>query len=268
MSRKIFFRWVKVVVLLYSITGIAFYYLQDQILFHPEKIHPDTAFTFKVPFKEVYIPYNQQSAISIVQFTPADSLPKGVVLYFHGNEKNITRYAEYAPLFTRNRYEVWMIDYPGFGKSTGDFTEKTLYEWALQLYKLAEARFSKDSIVIYGKSLGTGIAAQLASIRDCKKLILETPYYDFRSVVRRYLFLYPLNRMMPYHLPTWQYLQKTDAPVTIFHGTADGVIPYSNAERLKQFLKPGSSFITIEGASHNRIYDSELANRELNKVLQ
>ena len=71
-----------------------------------------------------------------------------------------------------------MIDYPGFGKSTGVFSEQLLYDWALTLYKLARAYYSPDSIIIYGKSMGTGIAAQLASIRDCRHLILETPYYD------------------------------------------------------------------------------------------
>jgi alpha-beta hydrolase superfamily lysophospholipase len=56
--------------------------------------------------------------LSIIQFTVPDSVRKGIVLYFHGNMKNIERYAPFATHFTRNKYEVWMMDYPGFGKST------------------------------------------------------------------------------------------------------------------------------------------------------
>lgn len=254
MHKKVFFRWLKLVTLIYSIVGIAFFYLQNKILFHPKKLPRDHSFKFDFPFKEINIPVDDKSAISIVQFLSTDTSKKGVVLYFHGNRENIERYAPMAPLITKHGYEVWMIDYPGFGKSTGTFDEKTLYEWALQLYKLAEPRFSPDSIIIYGRSLGTGIAAQLASIRNCKRLILETPYFEFRSVVKTYLPIYPLSRLIPFELPTYKYLEKVDAPVTIFHGTEDGVIPHRNSVRLKSFLKPGSAFLSIEGGSHNDLF--------------
>jgi uncharacterized protein len=255
MRRIIFFRWLKVIVLLYSVIGISFYYLQNKILFHPKKLAADYIFSFDFPFKELTIPVNSSSSISVLQFYPVDSIRKGVILYFHGNRENIERYAPMAPLMTKSGYEVWMIDYPGFGKSTGKFDEKTLYDWTLQLYKLAEPRFSPDRIIIYGRSLGTGLAAQLASIRNCKQLILETPYYDFRSIVRKWLPVYPLNRMMPFELPTGKYLEKVDVPVIIFHGTEDGVIPYSNSVRLKEVLKSNARFITIEGGSHNDLFE-------------
>lgn len=267
MTRKLIFRWLKVLILLYSIIGIAFYYLQDRILFHPEAIPLDSVYAFKSPYKELNIPYNEKSRINIIQFTTNDSLPKGVVLYFHGNMKNIGRYEQYAPSFTKNGYELWMIDYPGFGKSTGEFTEQRLYDWGLQFYKLARARFAADSIIIYGKSLGTGIAAQLASIRNCKSLILETPYYDFPSVVRPWLPVYPLNRMIPFKIPTWQYVEKIIAPITIFHGTDDGIIGYNHCERLKKFLKPTDLVVTVEGGSHNNLFSFPQVTATLDSLL-
>lgn len=267
MKRKIIFRWIKLLLLIYAIIGIAFYYLQHKILFHPVAIPRDSVYSFKSPYKELNIPYNAQSNINIIQFTTPDSLPRGVVLYFHGNRRNIGRYAEYAPNFTRNGYEVWMIDYPGFGKSTGNFTEANLYEWALQLYKLARAHYPADSIVIYGKSLGTALAAQLASIRNCKRLILETPYYDFPSVVRTWLPVYPLERMMPFKLRTWQYVEKIIAPITIFHGSDDGVIRYSNSIKLRKHLKPTDEFITVDGGAHNNLFQFPLVNQKLDSLL-
>lgn len=267
MNRKLIFRWLKVIILLYSLVGIAFYYLQDRILFHPAPLPSDYSYTFNMPYKEINIPYTAQSNINIIQFPLTAGIGKGVVLYFHGNEKNIGRYAQYAPYFTKQGYEVWMIDYPGFGKSTGNFEEKILYDWALALYKFARTRFSPDSIIIYGKSFGTGIAAQLASIRDCRYLLLETPYHDFQSIVGDWLPMYPLTRMMRFKIPTWQYLQKVDAPVTIFHGTNDGIIGYGNAKRLQKFLQPNSEFITIEGGSHNDLYTFPLFIRKLDSIL-
>lgn len=253
--------------MLYGIIGIAVYYLQDRILFHPEKKEKDHVYDFPIPHKEVNIPYNDSCNINMVQFTAGDK-PKGVVLYFHGNRKNIAWYAKYAPNFTKNGYEVWMMDYPGYGKSTGSITEELLYNYAQQLYVLAASRFGKDSIILYGKSMGTGIAAYLASRKNCKELILETPYYSITSLSAHYFPIYPVEKMIHYKILTYQYLQEVIVPVTIFHGTSDGVIPYSNAAKLKPFLKPGDQFITIEGGSHNDLADFDLYHAKLDSLLK
>jgi uncharacterized protein len=201
-----------------------------------------------------------------VQFT-CDTPAKGVVLYFHGNRKNIGWYARYAPNFTKNGYEVWMLDYPGYGKSTGKLTEALLYEYAHQLYKLARASFGADSIVLYGKSMGTGVVAELASKKNCRRLILETPYYSMQALAANYFPIYPVKRMIHYQLPTYQYVKTINAPVSILHGTSDWTIPYRNAARLKGVLKPSDEFIIIEGGSHNDLNDFALYHQKLDSLL-
>ena len=266
MKKKIF-RWVKVLILLYCIIGIAVYYLQDKLLFHPVAVDKQTNYHFTQPYREVNIPYNQEINLNVIQFKPSLDTPKGVVLYFHGNKDNVTHYAPYAADFTQKGYEVWMLDYPGFGKSTGKFSEDNLYKYALIIYKLARSRWTPDHIILYGKSLGTGVAAQLASVRDCRRLILECPYYSMTSLARRYLFLYPVGNILHYRFPTNEYLPAVTAPITIFHGTDDGVVSYSNATRLKALLKPGDEFITIDGGGHNDLHDHPLFNQKLAEVL-
>jgi pimeloyl-ACP methyl ester carboxylesterase len=267
MRKKIFF-WVKIAIMVYCLVGIALYYLQDKLIFHPDVLAENYQYDFPFPFKEVNLPYTRESNINIVQFLPSDSAVKGVVLYFHGNGQNITRYASQAPLFTKNGYEVWMIDYPGYGKSTGELTEQNLYDWALIFYKLARAHFSKDSIILYGRSLGTGIAAQLAAIRDCKALILEAPYYSLPSLAFTKAPIYPVNQMIKYKFPTWKYLPEVTAPVTIFHGTNDRLIPVSQSEKLAPFLKKGDQLIRIEGGGHNNCAQSEVYRSKLDSILQ
>jgi pimeloyl-ACP methyl ester carboxylesterase len=267
LNKRKLYRWIKIILLIYCIIGLGLYFLQDRILFRPVALPRDQAYNFAQPHKEVMLPYNAASEISIVQFTTVDTPAKGVVLYFHGNRNNISWYARFAPNFTRHGYEVWMMDYPGYGKSTGDFTEQTLYDWALVLYKLARARFSPGSIIIYGKSMGTGIAAQLAAVRDCRNLVLESPYYDFPSVMGQYAPVYPVSKMVRFKIPTHQYLQQVTAPVTIFHGGSDGVIRYSNASKLKPFLKKQDEFVTIPGGSHNDLPDSPIYQQKLGSIL-
>lgn len=260
-------RWLKIAIIIYCGIGLSLYYFQDKILFHPAPLTRKHHYDFSNSYKEVNIPYDENSTINLIQFLTNDSAAKGVVLYFHGNKKNISWYSKYAPYFTKSGYEIWMIDYPGFGKSTGVFSEQRLYDWALTLYQLARARFRPERIIIYGKSLGTGIAAQLASIRDCRHLILETPYYSMPSLVDNYLPLYPVNTMIHYKLPTWQYLQNVSAPVTIFHGTRDWIITYRNAKRLKPYLKPSDQFITIEKGSHNNLYTFDTVVTKIDSIL-
>jgi pimeloyl-ACP methyl ester carboxylesterase len=261
-------KWAKILATVYILGAIAIYTLQDLVMFRPVQVKRNEKYNFTEPYREINIPINRETTLNLIQFITNDSLPRGVVLYLHGNKRNIARYAEYAPYFTKHGYEVWMIDYPGFGKSTGDFSEQKLYECAEQLYKLAHRRFSADSIIIYGKSLGTGIAAQLASLHNCRQLILETPYYDIPSTVRRYLFIYPVDWLIHYKIPTWQYLQKVEVPVTIFHGTLDGIIAYRNAARLKGVLKQKDEFITIENGSHNDLYNFPETIQKLDSLLR
>lgn len=269
MNKKIIFRWIKVVLLIYGIAGIALYYLQNSILFHPSPVARRETYDFINRYcREITIPYDPETRLNIVQFNPpGDSPAKAVVLYFHGNRKNIGWYAKYASNFTQNGFAVWMIDYPGFGKSTGQFTEQRLYDYALQLYKLARTRYQPANIVIYGKSLGTGIAAQLASVRNCRYLILETPYYSMDALVGHYLPIYPVSRMLHYHFPVYEYIQKADAPVIIFHGTADGIIPYRQAQRLAPLLGKSGAFISIPGAGHNDLNDFSVFHRQLDSLL-
>lgn len=266
--KRIVFRWLKVILLIYCLLGIAIYYLQDSILFGPEPLEKDYKYKFDRPYTEVNLPYNARSTINIIQFPAKDTAAKGVVLYFHGSRKNIAHYAAAAPEFTNRGYHVWMMDYPGFGKSTGQFTEQQLYDWALVLYKLARARYSADSIVIYGKSMGTGIASQLASIRNSKALMLEGAYYSLPSIIGSWLPIYPVNNMIRIKLPAWQYLQQVSAPVIIFHGSNDRTIPYSNASRLRPCLKPHDLFVRVEGGHHNDLRKFGVFQQTLDSLLK
>ncbi len=260
--------WAKIVIIVYCLIGIAFFYLQEKAFFHPVALAADSVYHFTQPFVETKLALDSKTTISIVQFTVPDTVRKGIVLYFHGNRENINRYARFAPNFTRNGYEVWMPDYPGYGRSTGQLSEALLYEEALQVYKLARTKYPADSIIIYGKSIGTGIAAQLASVRDCRKLILETPYYSLISLIRRVAWMYPLDMLMHYKIPAYAYLEKVTAPVSIFHGTEDGVIPYSHAEKLRSVLKKGDEFITIDGGAHTNLYTFPLFHHKLDSLLR
>ena len=268
MNKKILFRWVKVFILLYCSIGIAFYYLYEKILFLPKALPENYQYHFRSTFTEKHIRYDEGTNFNIIQFPSTDSVTKGIVLYFHGNKENVNHYAQYAEDFTKQGYEIWMPDYPTYGKSTGILNEKILYEEAVQVYQLARIKYKPEQIIIYGKSLGPGIAAELASIRDCKRLILETPYKNIPSIFQHYLWMYPVNRMIRFKIPTNEFLTKVVAPVTIFHGTDDGMIPYKNSSQLKAVLKGIDEFITIKKGEHNDLNAFPLFRNKLDSLLR
>lgn len=263
----IIFRWIKIIVLVYGVIGIILHFLQERFLFHPVQLPRNYKYQFADSFIEKEIVFNNTDTLSMVQFFPKDSLPKGVVLYFHGNKENIGRYAKFVNVFLKHGYEVWMEDYPGYGKSTGERTEKKLYEQAMQVFKMAAAKYSSDSIVLYGKSLGTGIASYVAAQTNSRQLILETPYYSIPDLFGCYAPIYPTQRMSIYKIPTNEYLQQVKYPITIFHGTDDWVVPYRCAKKLQPVLKATDAFITIEDGTHHNLYEFDVYQKKMDSLL-
>ncbi|MFM9911041.1 MAG: alpha/beta hydrolase [Chitinophagaceae bacterium] len=270
-SRKVnkaIFKAAQVMLVLYALIGILLWTFQDKLLFQSTQLPSTYVYQFKEPHKELVIRLNEKDNLSIVQFFPVDrSKIKGVILYFHGNKENINHYAEFVPQFTKYGYEVWMMDYPGYGKSTGVVKEDRFYSDAFLLYKMAVQKFSSEKVVVYGKSLGTGVAAELASHVSCHQLILETPYYSISSLVSAYFPVYPAESMVQYKFPLYEYLQQVQEPVTIFHGTADEVIPYENARQLISLLKSNDDFVTIEKGTHHNLSSFTLYQHKLDSLL-
>lgn len=269
MNKRRVWRWVKLILALYGSIGIILFYTQDYFIWHPVAVPPSTMYHFgDQPHTEIDIPFDPKTTLNVVEFKatdrPADSLAKGVVLCFHGNRGDIEHNAATAADFTRNGYEAWLWDYPGYGKSTGERSEQKLYDYALQLYKLARSRWHPSQIIIDGQNIGTGIASELADVRDCRMLILESPFYSLESLAYHYLPIYPWGRMLHYHFPTWSHLPKVTAPVIIFQGTDDRT---GNASRLKPLLKPGDEFVTIPGAGQNDLHRDPVFKAKLDSLL-
>jgi pimeloyl-ACP methyl ester carboxylesterase len=266
LKKKKKFNGIKIAGIIYLSGAIVMYFFQKKIILRPKKLPLNYQFTFDIPFVEINIPLGDFN-LSLVKFLSPKAISKGVILYFHGNRGNIDRYAKYVPNLTKHGYEVWVTDYPGYGKTTGEFTEENVYLQADEIYRHANARFNADQIIVYGRSLGSGVASWLASKKQCKHLILETPYYSVPDLFGSFAPIYPMNAIMKFKFPTGEYLKQVTAPVIIFHGTNDWVIPYSCAEKLKTTLKPGDEFITIEKASHNDLNDFPVFHSKLDAIL-
>jgi uncharacterized protein len=260
-ARKFLF----ILVTVYALAGVLLYLFQDLLLFHPAPKEKNYIYQFSQAFEEINIPVEDRN-LNLVKFKSI-GIRKGIVLFFHGNMKNVEHYKKYPLFFTSKNYEFWMADYPGFGKSTGERTEANMNHDALLLYQLAAKEINYDSIIIYGKSIGTGVAAFTASEKPCKKLVLETPYYSIDALAKTYVPFYPVTPMTRYSFPIYQYIKSTAAPITIMHGTGDEVIPFSHAARLKN-ENPQIELVTIKNGKHNNLATFQVYKQMLDSLLQ
>jgi len=249
----------------YITSGAVLYLIQDLLFFHPKKLPATHRFQFEHPFTELNIAVADRN-LNVVQFKAPTPTPKGIILYFHGNMRNIERYANQAPFFTKNGYEVWMVDYPGFGKSTGKRSEEVMYADAQLLYSMAIKEVAADSLVVYGRSIGTGVASYLAAHQPCQQLILETPYYSIDAIAKHYAPMFPVKTLMNYRFPIYEYLPRVQAPVTILHGTRDEIIPYQQAKRLASIKNV--RLITIPKGKHNNLSAYPLFQQTITDLLQ
>lgn len=263
---KIFFSWLKIIIIVYCIGGIALYYLQDKFLFHPAKLDPGFVYNFKDRSDEIFLPVNSTDTIHVIRIYPKEKA-KGAVIYFHGNSGNNSTYYDRIKLFLDHDLEVWIPDYPGYGKTTGDISENKINEQAIQVERLVSSAFAPHKVILYGQSLGTGVASYIASETACRFLILESPYSDIPSLFRRYAFMYPLNNIIKYKFPTIEYLKNVSEPAVIFHGTYDNVIPFKEAEKLKKVLKSGDKFYELPGINHNDVGSSLVYISAMDSIL-
>lgn len=265
MGSKKFWNILRWVVVVYVATGVAIYFFSDRILFRPQALNAEHRFSFAQRHSEHWL-YTAGAKINYLRFYPKDS-SRGIVLYFHGNRKNVLHYADRVQLFTDAGYELWMPDYPRFGKSTGTLNEETLYSLAEGLYRQALMQKPSEQIVIYGRSIGSGVAAYLAAKRSCKALLLETPYYSIAALSRRYFPVYPSIVLQKFSLPVNEYLETVQAPVTALHGTNDGVVPFNQSEKLKA-AHPSLNLVPIKGGSHNNLNSYPLFQHAIKKMLE
>ncbi|WP_194847147.1 alpha/beta hydrolase [Candidatus Neptunochlamydia vexilliferae] len=248
------------------------YQEQEAMLFHKRTLPSDYAFTFKEPFDELFLETDQDARINALHFKIDN--PKGVVLYFHGRGGNLG--GKWGPVvreFTSRGYDLFIMDYRGFGKSTGKLSEKGICHDADYCYSYLLDQYREEQIVVYGRSLGTGIATYVASHHDPKNLVLEAPYFSILDLTPRQLpylprFLVPM--ILKYHFRTDKWIVRVDSPIHIFHGTHDELVPYDSSTRLLKLLKnkQDAVLVSIENGKHSRLRHHPSYQKALDKILQ
>ncbi len=229
------------------------YFFQDRFIFKPEKLDPGFVFKYDIPFRELNFDIEKGVRINGLHFYR--DKPQGLILFLHGNTRSIKGWAKYARDFYRYGYDVVLVDYRGFGKSTGRRKEAEMLKDMQHVYERLAAEHTQEHLIVYGRSLGSGFAAKLASDNRPRYLILDAPYFNFRKVIERFLPILPVRYVLHYHLRTDLWITKVNCPVYILHGTRDWLIPIRHSENLQKINPRKITLIRIHGGGHNNLPD-------------
>ena len=222
----------------YIIIGIAAlsviaYFIQERLIFKPEKLKQDFQFKYDAPFREYFFDIEPGVRINGLHFFREN--PKGLILYFHGNTRSIKGWARYAKDFYRYDYDVLLLDYRGF------------------IYNKLREKYAEDHLIVYGRSMGSGFATKLASDNSPRYLILDAPYFNFLRVIERFLPILPVRIVLRFHLRTDKWLPNVKCHTYIIHGTKDWLIPIRHSEALQKINQHKITLIRIHGGGHNNL---------------
>lgn len=215
----------------------------------------DYAYSFNDPFEELNIEVEDNIYLNALLFKAENS--KGVVLYFHGNAGALHDWGKQAPLYLEYGYDMLLVDYRGYGKSDGHYTEDDqLLNDAQKVYEFTKTLYPENKITVLGFSLGSGLATYVASKNRPYKLILNAPYYSWKLLVADEIAPLLPEFMVRYDIPTYQFIKNVNCPIYIFHGERDFLVnPETNSKRLqKESPEKNIHLKIITDASHNGLH--------------
>ena len=247
-----------------AICGIL-YFMQEKFIFFPEKLEQGYQFEFDTSFEEINIKMEDNVLIHGLMFKA--EAPKGLIFYLHGNAGALDSWGEIAESYLNMNYDIFMMDYRGYGKSEGKISSQAqLYNDIQTVYDKLKAKYDENNIVILGYSIGSGPATKLASTNQARLLILQAPYYSLIDLIRHKLRIIP-KFILKYKFETNIYMKSCKMPIVIFHGNKDEVIYYKSSVKLQKLFKETDRLIILRGHGHNGMISNRVYLTELEKIL-
>ena len=228
-------------------------WLERQVLFVPERALRGTPEHAGLEFDDVF-PVTADGVKLHGWHMPGPS-PDVVWLIFHGNGGNISvRLDQYQEIHRRYGASIMAVDYRGYGRSGGVPSEPGFYADALAAYKLAVNLHPGKKIVLFGRSMGGPVAAQLASTVQSAALILEAAFSSVPDIVREragWTRFVPVNFIFRSRFDSTKYVANLLVPTLVIHGDSDGTVSVANAERIYDAASDPKQLEIVPGGDHD-----------------
>jgi fermentation-respiration switch protein FrsA (DUF1100 family) len=226
------------------------YFAQRSLQYFPERIRAAPASAGLPQAEEVVLETADRERV-IAWHVPPNASDKPVVLYFHGNGASLRWRADRFRSLIADGSGLLALSYRGYGGSSGSPTEAGLMNDALAAYEFAAARYPPERLVLWGESLGSGVAIPLAAAKPIGHMILQSPFTSAADVgAGRYWFV-PVRLLMKDQFRSDLHIGKVTAPVLVLHGDRDDIVPIALGERLYAMINAPKQFVRFRGVGHN-----------------
>lgn len=225
--------------------------LQSSLVYYPDLGRAIVATPAErgLPYEELAIRTSDGETLAAwwVPVEPA----RGVVLLFHGNAGNISHRIDYLEMFRRLGYATLIADYRGYGASTGAPSEEGTYRDAEACWAWLEARgIAARDVVVFGESLGGGVATWIAQRHTPRALVLASTFTSVPDLAEAIYPYLPVRLLSRIHYDSLSRLPDIPAPVLILHSPEDEIVPFSHAERLHAAAREPKRLVRL-GGGHN-----------------
>jgi pimeloyl-ACP methyl ester carboxylesterase len=225
---------------------------QESLLFRPVVLPAEQLLATEADLHELTVDV-PGARLSVLQLRLPQ--PRGVVFFLHGNNANLATWFVNTALYRQANLDLVMLDYRGYGKSSGQIeSEAQLMDDVRAVWRTVAPRYLGLQRVIYGRSLGSGLAAQLAAELQPELTVLVSPYTSMLALAREHYPLVP-GFVVRYPLRTDLAVPRIHTPLLLVHGLRDDVIDARHSRAL-QALAPQAGVLLIDGASHADIHQS------------
>jgi hypothetical protein len=243
-----------IIVSVYVIICAYLYFFQNRLLFYPTHdiaLTPDQA---GMVFEDQFFELTNGDKIH-GWFIPGDS-DKPTVLFLHGNGGNVGHRIEHLQFLHSLGVSTLIIDYRGYGRSTGVPTEQHMYDDAEIAYRwLVESKgIPTRRIFLFGESIGGAVAIDLATRVACAGLIIESSFTSLSQIAHHAFPFAPTGLLLRSDFNCIDKLSKISCPILISHSPDDDIIPFQFGERLFEAAKPPKKFVKLSGGHNDRNY--------------
>ncbi|MFO1217063.1 MAG: alpha/beta fold hydrolase [Burkholderiaceae bacterium] len=236
---------------------------QERLIFMPSRLPADAPLAREADVRERFVDV-PGARLSLLELRLPD--PTGVVFYLHGNAGNLQSWFADAELYRRANFDLVMLDYRGYGKSSGRIdSEAQLHADVQAVWRAVAPRYAGRRVVLLGRSLGSGLAAALAAQVRPDLTVLVSPYTSLLALAREHYPFVP-TALLRYPLRTDEVLPRLGTPVLLVHGEHDALIPPAHSEALLR-LAPAARRVVVPQAGHNDLQEFEAYRSAVSQAL-
>ncbi len=241
-------------------------YIQKKLIFRSTTLKDNYTFNFKTPFKEVYLDTTDGARLHGIHFKAANS--KGIILYFHGNARSMDYWGEWGEQLSNTyRYDVLLVDYRGYGKSSGTRSFTHMLNDTNVFYEYCQEYYPENKIAVFGRSLGGAFASYICTIKNPAKLLIESSFTTLSEVIKKKYSFLPVNTILKFPFQNQQNMPEIKIDTYFIHGTNDILVPFYMGEKLYDISGSASKeLFTIHGANHNDLRNFSAYHKALSEI--